>query len=283
MEKRVELLNLGTGYLANGGVLNALGESEIFLSHVLDCSRVELYLNNLPVGENNTRDYWRLLGTRAEGLPLQYILGSTEFMGLEFKIRPGVFIPRPETEILVETVLKLLASNHQPSVKVLDIGTGCGNIAVSLARYLTGADIFACDISDSALKLTKENSSLHKAQVSLIQSDLFSAFKKQECFSLVISNPPYISAQKIGELSREVHFEPRGALDGGSDGLAYYRRIINAAPAYLQDKGFLALEIGDNQMAKVEEILEQGKRFSQALIVRDYNDVERVIVAQKIK
>lgn len=283
MEKRVDLLNLGQEFLAREGVVNSLRESEIFLSHILDCPRIELYLDNLTVEKNNTRDYWHLLDTRAKGLPLQYILGSTEFMGLEFKVHPGVFIPRPETEILVETVLNYPLSTPLHPLKVLDIGTGCGNIAVSLGKYLNVADIFACDISDSALKLAKGNSSLNKVGISLVQSDLFSAFKRDKnSFSLVISNPPYISAQIIGELSREVHFEPRGALDGGSDGLSYYRRIINEAPAYLQNNGLLALEIGDDQMVFVQKIFEQSKRFSKITIVKDYNNVERVIIAQKI-
>ena len=205
---------------------------------------------------------------------------------------PEVFIPRPETEILVETVLNLQLTAYNLQLNILDIGTGCGNIAISLAKELKKtclpsakqsrqAHIFACDISDFALQLTKENLSLNKVNVSLVKSDLFAAFKKENSFSLVISNPPYIKAQEINGLSRELHYEPRLALDAGWDGLSFYRRIVNQAPAYLQDKGLLILELGDKQAEAVKEILRQNGRLSLISVVRDYNDVERVIVAQK--
>ncbi|MBL7085024.1 MAG: peptide chain release factor N(5)-glutamine methyltransferase [Candidatus Omnitrophica bacterium] len=291
MERRVELpctrtvqglLKSGSDYLAQEGITNPLGESEIFLSHTLNCFRTELYLENLAVEQANMKHFWRLLNARASGFPLQYLLGSTEFMGLPFKMSPGVFIPRPETEILVETVLNPSPITHHPSPKILDIGTGCGNIAISLAKYLRSRHIFACDICDSALQLAKENSFLNKVEISLVKSNLFSAFKKENYFSLIISNPPYISAQDIPELPRELAYEPRLAYEGGRDGLLFYRRIINEAADYLQDGGRLCLEIGDNQRPLVQEILMQSAGFRQVSVVRDYNDIERVIVAQKI-
>ena len=302
MEKRVILLSSGSSFLAKKGVANAKGNAEIFLSHILNCPRIELYLDNLAVEERQSRHYWDLLTERARGVPLQYLVGSTEFMGLEFKIRPGVFIPRPETEILVEAAIELLTnkltngSTSSPSLepsraqsrgqlanklKILDIGTGCGNIAISIAGSLRSARIFACDISDSALQLTKENSSLNKVRICLLQSNLFSAFKKRESFSLIVSNPPYVNTQEIPGLIREIHHEPKLALDGGRDGLFYYRKIINQAPVYLEDRGLLVLEIGDNQKPLVQEIFAQSGRLSLIKTVRDYNDVERVVIAQK--
>lgn len=281
MEKRVILLSSGSSFLAKKGVSNAKGDAEIFLSHILNCPRIELYLDNLAVEERESRHYWNLLTERAGGVPLQYLVGSTEFMGLKFKIRPGVFIPRPETEILVEAVLGLQLTVYSLQPKILDIGTGCGNIAISIARSLRGARIFACDISDSALQLTKENSSLNKVRICLLQSNLFSAFKKKESFSLIVSNPPYVNTQEIPGLIREIHHEPKLALDGGRDGLFYYRKIINQAPVYLEDRGLLVLEIGDNQKPLVQEIFAQSGRLSLIKTVRDYNDVERVVIAQK--
>lgn len=292
MEKRIDLLKQGRRFLTEEGVTNARREAEIFLSHILNCPRIELYLDNPAVEEKKSRDYWSLLIERSKGLPLQYVIGTTEFMGLKFKAAPGVFIPRPETEILVETVLAQLAITNYRLLNILDIGTGCGNIALSLAKELKKAclplakqgrqaHIFACDISDSALQLAKENFSFNKVDIRLVKSDLFAAFRKLNYFSLIVSNPPYIDARVIPELSRELHFEPRRAIDGGRDGLFYYRRIINEAPAYLQDKGMLVLEIGDNQADSVKEILAQSGKFSQALLLRDYNNVQRVIVAQK--
>ncbi len=295
LPKAIFLLKSGRRFLTEEGVTNARGEAEIFLSHILNCPRIELYLDNPAVEEKKSRDYWSLLIERSRGMPLQYLLGSTEFMGWEFKVAPEVFIPRPETEILVETAINILAS--EPTNKrtneqtILDIGTGCGNIAISLAKELKKAHlrqgfggqahIFACDISDFALQLTKENLRLNKVNVSLVKSDLFSAFKKQNNFSLVVSNPPYIKAQEINGLSRELHYEPKLALDAGWDGLSFYRRIVNQAPAYLQDKSLLVLELGDKQAEAVKEILRQSGSFSLVKVVRDYNDAQRVIVARK--
>lgn len=281
MEKRVILLSSGSSFLAKKGVANAKGDAETFLSHILNCPRIELYLDNLAVEERESRHYWDLLTERARGVPLQYLVGSTEFMGLKFKIRPGVFIPRPETEILVEAVLGLQLTVYSLQPKILDIGTGCGNIAISIAGSLRSARIFACDISDSALQLTKENSSLNKVRICLLQSNLFSAFKKRKSFSLIVSNPPYVNRQEIPGLIREIHHEPKLALDGGRDGLFYYRKIINQAPVYLEDRGLLVLEIGDSQKPLVQEIFAQSGRFSLIKTVRDYNDVERVVIAQK--
>ena len=281
MEKRVNLLKIGSRYLAKEGVVNPSRESEIFLSHILNCSRIELYLDNLAVEERKLQHFWRLLTERAKGLPLQYILGSTEFMGLEFKVKPGVFIPRPETEILVETTIDILTKQRTNEQTILDIGTGCGNIAISFAKYFKDAHIFACDISDFALQLAKGNSYLNQVGISLVKSDLFGAFKKENYFSLILSNPPYVSAPELTGVSREVHYEPRLALEAGIDGLFYYRRIINQAPAYLQDNGLLALEIGDRQADSVKEIFRHSGNLLVVKVVKDYNDVERVIVARK--
>ncbi|MBN3039179.1 MAG: peptide chain release factor N(5)-glutamine methyltransferase [Candidatus Omnitrophica bacterium] len=281
MEKRISLLNSGSRYLSQAGIENSLQEAEIFLSHTLSCPRFELYLDNLEVQKTKQEHFWQLLNARMQGLPVQYLLGSTEFMGLEFSIRPGVFVPRPETEILLEEVLKLSAFSLQPSAKVLDIGTGCGNIAISLAKFRGNYSIFACDISETALKLAKVNSFEHKTAVSFVKSDLFSAFKKRELFSLIISNPPYIKTNTIYSLSREVQHEPKCALDGGADGLFYYRKIIKDATDYLKKGGLLALEIGDGQSVAVREILDQSGDFCNISIVKDYNNLDRVVVAHR--
>lgn len=295
MEKRIDLLRKGFRFLAREGLDNARGEAEIFLSHIFNCPRIALYLDNKPIEEKDSGDYWSLLRQRAKGIPLQYLIGHVEFMGLTFKVAPGVFIPRPETEILVETVLNIVsrlateAPNRQSDkLNILDIGTGCGNIAISIAKGLEKAcplarqaHIFACDISDSALQLVKENCRLNKVGINIIKSNLFSAFKRKNYFSLIVSNPPYIKRELIRGLSPELHYEPRGAIDAGSDGLFYYREISREAADYLKDKGILVLEIGDSQGPSVKEILTQKRRFSILEVIRDYNDTERVIVAEK--
>ncbi len=284
METRIDLLKAASGYLADEGLANPLGESEIFLAHILNCRRTELYLNNLMVERKHLDYYWDLVTTRARGLPLQYLIGSTEFMGLEFKVKPGVFIPRPETEILVTAAWEVLSGKSaQPETDqpaILDLGTGCGNIAISLAKHLKNGLIFACDISEPALQLAQDNSRLNNAHINLVKSNLFNGFKEQNYFSLVISNPPYISAGEIPALPRELRYEPRGAYDGGSDGLSYYRRIVNAAPGYLRNGGRLCLEIGDNQADAVKEIIKKNGSFSLPGVLTDYNNLPRVIVAR---
>lgn len=282
MEKRTDLIREASSLLDREGFPSALTDAEVLLSHVLNCARVELYLNNLTVEQNNRLYFRKLLKARSRRFPLQYLVGSTEFMGLTFKVRPGVFIPRPETEILVETVLNLSTFYPLLSTNILDIGTGSGNIAISLAKYLKEKRrIFACDISDSALQLAKGNSSLNRADICLIKSDLFSAFKKNEYFSLIVSNPPYIRRQLISRLPEELSYEPIQAYDGGEDGLLYCRGIINQAPQYLEQAGLLCLEIADEQAQAVKELIGQSTRFSLLKIVLDLNGVERVIVARK--
>ncbi len=284
MEKtRLDLMNSGACYLSNQGVINALGESEIFLSHLLNCARAQLYLDNLNTDCRISDIFWWLLKKRGKGIPLQYLIGSVEFMGLNFKVRAGVFIPRPETEILVDFII-----NHSPftryhSPNVLDIGAGCGNIAISLAKRLKGASVFACDISESALQLTQENALAHQADVRLFQADLFGGLRKKDFFSLIVSNPPYIKSADIFNLPVELAYEPKQALDGATDGLAYYRAIVCQAADYLDREGFLAFELGDGQADYVAELLGNTGRFASIEKIRDYNGIERVIIARKTK
>lgn len=284
MEKRISLVHSGSDRLMSKGIDSASVESEILLAHALKCTRFELYMNNFEVAESQSQDFWKLISFRAKGFPLQYLLGKTEFMGLTFKIRPGVFIPRPETEILVETILNLRLMAGDLRLNILDIGTGCGNIAVSLAKSLSEAKVFACDICDSALQLTKENADLNDVSLSLAKSNLFSAFSdKQDYFSLIISNPPYVCKDTVVKLSEELQHEPRKALDGGSDGLSYYRKIIATAAPYLKTDGLLAFEIGEGQAREIQELLKRHNELQWVATINDYNDINRVVLAEKIK
>lgn len=282
-KKRLDLINDGSRYLRGEGIVNHLGEAEVFLSHILNCSRVRLYLDNLTIEENTSSRFWDLLKVRSTRYPLQYLLKETEFAGLNLKTKEGVFIPRPETEILIDKILQIVGPNLRSKSSILDIGTGSGNIAISLAKALEEIDVFACDISDSALQLAKENANRNKAQITFIKSDLFSAFNKKEVFSLIVSNPPYIKKGDIATLAEELSYEPKKALDGGDDGLFYYRKIIAKAPNYLSAKGFLAFEIGADQADSVKTILIEKGKFSLIAILKDYNNMDRVVIAQKKK
>jgi len=257
-------------------------EAELVLTHVLNCDRLSLYLHKeTRLAKNESVAVAEIFRRRLTGEPLQYILGSTEFMGYEFKVDRRALIPRPETEILVSSALEQLKSIAKAAPKILDLGTGSGCIAVSIAKLLPSARIWAADVSGKALQLAKENADLHKVKIKFLRSDIFNAFKKDpEKFDLIISNPPYIARQDFRGLAREISFEPNLALASGIDGLDFYRKIINQAPAYLNNHGLLALEAGINQAGLVKGMLIKGN-FSEIKIIKDYNHIDRVLMGRK--
>jgi len=260
-------------------------EAELVLTHVLNCDRLSLYLNkDICLDRNKSVQVSAILKRRIIGEPLQYILGSTEFMGLEFKVDKRALIPRPETEILISCALeKLKSSGKTVQLKILDLGTGSGCIAVSIAKLLPQAMVWASDVSLGALQLAKENADLHKVKVKFLSGDIFSALEKdQDKFDLIISNPPYIAKQEFCGLAREISFEPVLALKAGIDGLDFYRRIISQAAFYLNTDGLLALEVGTNQSVVVKVMLEE-KNFSDIRIVKDYNNINRVVMGKRAK
>ena len=260
-----------------------MNEAELVYSHVLNCDRLSLYLDKeARLDRNKSAQVYRILRRRIMGEPLQYILGSAEFMGYEFKVDKRALIPRPETEILISCALEKLKSRGKTAPqKIFDLGTGSGCIAVATAKLLPQALIWASDISLPALQLAKENSDLHKVKVKFLHSDIFSALKKdQEKFDLIISNPPYISTQEFCGLAKEISFEPVLALEAGIDGLDFYRRIISQAAFYLNDDGLLALEVGANQADRICAMLDE-QNFKVLDIIKDYNNIKRVVMAKQ--
>lgn len=259
-----------------------MNEAELVLTHVLNCDRLSLYLNkDRELGKDKSALVSSILKRRQTCEPLQYILGSTEFMGLKFRVDKRALIPRPETEILVEKALKLAAKLGRSAGKqleILDIGTGSGCIAVSLAKNIKPCRITATDISPEALELARKNAQLHQAEIEFIQSDLLASLEGRS-FDLIVSNPPYIPTLELKSLAREISFEPVLALDGGGDGLDYYRRMISQAHRYLNKGGFLIMEIGFGQAKAVENMLKKSGKFEIIEIVRDYNNIERVMVS----
>jgi len=259
-----------------------MNEAELVYSHVLNCDRLSLYLNQeAHLDKNKSAWISRILSRRIAGEPLQYILGVTEFMGLKFKADQRALIPRPETEILVSSALERLnLSSKAIRPKILDLGTGSGCIAVSIAKLLPQGSIWATDICRPALQLAEENADAHKVKVRFLRSDIFSAFKKDPVkFDLIISNPPYIAKGELGGLAKEISFEPVVALEAGTDGLDFYRRIINQAALYLNADGFLALEVGAGQADSVCGICAEHN-FNMPEIIKDYNDIKRVVIAK---
>ncbi|HLD41134.1 MAG TPA: peptide chain release factor N(5)-glutamine methyltransferase [Candidatus Omnitrophota bacterium] len=256
-------------------------EREILLTSILKCQRADLYAGKLALTKEQEERLAYYLSLRAKGKPLQYILGETDFFGLRFKVDTRALIPRPETEILVDAVIKQFTSHKSQvtsQVKILDVGTGSGCIAVSLAKSLPDARVTALDISCQALELARENALINgvSERINFIQSDLFPP--GEGGFDIIVSNPPYVFSQEIDKLSPEVRSEPRLALDGGNEGLDFYRRIIPLAGGFLKNGGFLALEIGFQQRQGIEEIVNQQGWLRVKEVIKDYSGIERVMV-----
>lgn len=265
-----------------------MNEAELLFTGLLDCDRISLYLNK---GYSLDKDKLRLVSSalkrRVKGEPIQYILGKTEFMGLEFKVTPDVLIPRPETEILVETVIKYANRLSPSACNILELGTGSGCIAVSLAKYLPEFQITATDVSQKALAIARYNAKLNKLvrKIKFLKGDLFKAFPPSLYggrYAICVSNPPYIASSEIKRLQPEVQFEPEVALNGGSDGLYFYKNIIKSSPKYLPGRGFLIFEIGFNQKDAVKKYIQNSGFFEIIEIIKDYNNLDRVVVARML-
>lgn len=264
-------------------------EEEILLTSILNCSRANLYTRDVSLDAQKYKRLLQCLSLRSRGFPLQYILGEVEFFGLVFKVDRRVFIPRPETEILVETVLEIASSFklHAAGLNILDIGTGSGNISISLAKFLKDCRIIAVDISKQAIVIAKNNAVLNdvEAKVSFIEQDLFdlqpaACSLQPKSFDFIVSNPPYIPKNALKGLQREIRYEPQIALDGGDDGLDFYLRIIKEAPKFLNRDGLLLMEMGFGQCPRIKELIRVSCNFEIMDIIRDYNGIERVMVAR---
>lgn len=212
--------------------------------------------------------------------PIQYILENQEFMGFDFYVNKNVLIPQPDTENLVEEIINIVEKNNLKQPKILDICTGSGAIAISLAKLIKVAIVYGSDISDEALKIAENNSISNQANVLFMKSDMFKNIFKDFRFNIIASNPPYIETETIKKLDKEVQKEPYIALDGGEDGLKFYREIAEKSKDFLEENGFLALEIGYNQKEKVEEILKKNQ-FRNIYFRKDLAGNNRVIIAQK--
>jgi release factor glutamine methyltransferase len=282
------LLNWTTQYFDKNGIENPRLNAEVLLAHSLNTNRIGLYLNHdKPLKKSELREYKRLIRRRIKREPLQYITGVQEFWSLKFKVKKGVLIPRPETEILIEEVLRIIPQIELPgkTIKILDLATGTGAIAITLAKELKEVSIVATDISDIAIKVAKENAKLHGVQkhITFLKGDIFHPLQeKVEFFNLIVSNPPYIPRGDIKDLQPEVKgFEPKIALDGDKDGLSFYRRILPQVDKYLMNDGWLILEVGKGQAHKVAKLIEDCGEFHLTSIVKDFSEIERVVTAQK--
>ena len=272
-----EVLKRATARLQQAGVPNSDYDAAVMLAHVMDEDALMLRMNSWKeMPEDELEAYEAIIARREKREPMQYILGSVGFMGLDFHVEPGVLCPRPDTEILCEEALRRL----KPGARVLDIGTGSGAIAVSLAKLGKDVSVTAVDISDTALAVAKDNAERNGAQVRFVRSDCFAALEG-ETFDMIVSNPPYINSMEMAELMPEVRREPELALFGGEDGLDFYRRISREAGAYLNEGGCLIFEIGWKQKDDVSALLAQ--HIGEPFALKDYGDNWRVVGANKVR
>ena len=270
------ILTWTTGHFEKRGVDAPRLTTEILLAHVLKTGRVRLYVDlDRPLSKDELAAFKALIERRLSGEPTNYLTGAKEFYNRPFKVDARVLIPRPETELLVEAVLHAVPKDA-PS-RVLDVCTGSGCIAISVAAERPQATVVATDLSKDACALARENAqALGVAErVSVLEGDLFSPLPPGDTFRVVVSNPPYIDSGDIAGLSAEVRREPRLALDGGPDGLSALRRVIQGARRVLEPGGLLALEMGETQGSAVLELL-RAAGYSDARVEKDLERRERM-------
>ncbi len=272
----LKVLTWTKGYLAEKGVENARLEAEWLLCEALGLDRVGLYLNfDKPLTEGELSAYRAMVARRAKREPLQYILGTQEFCGLEFIVTPDVLIPRHDTEVLVTEAAKRATAD----ASILDIGLGSGCIAVALAKMMPEAKVCGVDQSSGALGVAGKNAELNGVMLEIVEGSLFEPFAGRR-FDLIVSNPPYIPTGDLPTLEPEVReHEPLAALDGGADGLAFYRAIVPQAPEYLNPGGWLLVEIGIGQGEAVQEIFAHSG-FTGIFTEKDPGGIERVVGGQ---
>lgn len=268
----LETLTAATEYLQRHAVESPRLNAEHLLAHVLGKKRLDLYLEfDRPLSDAERAPLRALVRERALGRPLDHLLGSADFFGRPFRSDARALIPRPETEQLIELILA-----RKPFRRILDIGTGSGVIAITLALELPGSEVTALDLHAEALSLARENAEKLSASIAFEQADLLPS--SGESFDLIVANLPYIPAGDIPTLQREVLHDPVTALDGGPDGLDLIRRLITAAPSRLQPGGLLALEIGHDQSPAVRTLL-QDNNYRDILLLQDYQGIERFALA----
>lgn len=280
MRKTADVLKSAAARLEAAGIESPRLDAEILLAHVLKCRRLNLYVDAekvLPL-ESILR-FNELITRRLEGIPVAYLTGAKEFMGLTFAVNEKVLIPRPETEILTELVGEHLRGLGREII-FADLGAGSGAIAISILKFVKAARAFAVDISPQALEVARFNAiKFHvEDRIEFFCGDLFAPLTGK-FFDAIISNPPYIPTRELETLQAEVQREPRLALDGGEDGLNFYRRIISDAPKFLISGGALAVEVGINQAAAVKVLFVQNN-FVDVEIIKDLAGIERVVAGK---
>lgn len=294
-----EMLTMGEKQLMDSDITDATRDCKILYCYMMDIPFSKIILEYQEVLQDRLCDkYFELIDRRSKGEPVQYIMGSQEFMGLEFIVNENVLIPRQDTETLVEDALEIINTGtlrgEDMDVKrkewdILDLCTGSGAIGVSLARIANKVNVTCSDISEGAIKVAKENAQKHGVakSVKFEQGDLFKPFSKhfrKQKFDMIISNPPYIKSSVIPTLQKEVcEHEPLSALDGGESGLDFYERIVSGVGSHLRKSGVLLLEIGHDQGEAVSGLLSRNGEFTSIRVLKDLANRDRIVFAKKSK
>ena len=275
-----EILKFGIEELQKSNIENYNMKAKMILAHVLNKEKEYLLIHDEEiVSEELYNDFINKIQRLKMNEPIQYILNNQEFMGIQFFVNENVLIPQPDTENLVEEVLNIINSKNE--CVILDLCTGSGAIAVSLSKYIANKkiEIYASDISEEALVVANKNAINNGANIKFIKSNLFEDMDEEVKFDIIVSNPPYIETRTIDNLSEEVRKEPILALDGGEDGLKFYKKIIKEAKKYLNKDGILAFEIGYNQKVAVEELLKENY-YRNIYSKKDLAGNDRIVVGQ---
>ncbi len=286
MDKKVwtvrDVLNWTCDYLESKGLPEPRLDVEYLLAYILKVNRLNLYMQmDRPMTKKELNLFKSLIKRRLSREPIQYIIGRAYIWKYEFFVQKGVFIPRRETETLIETAVNEL--KKKSDAFVLDVGCGCGCIILSLARDLASVKGVGVDVDLLAIKVSVKNREFLNVQdkIFFVLGDLFSPFKKRELFNAIVSNPPYVRSDEVEVLADEIkRYEPRIALDGGRDGLDFIRKLVKESPAYLKSGGFVALEVGVNQASSVKFLMERSG-FVKVRTEKDLSGVERVVIGWK--
>lgn len=267
--------------LEKAGIESAAAEIEWILCHVLNVERLHLYLYGATLlNDDNLRRVDEIVARRATRYPLQYILEEAWFYGRKFCVSPAVMAPTPETELLCEAAIKFIEKRGIEAPRILDVGVGSGVIAVTMAMEVPLSHVIALEISPDALAVARRNALVHRShfRIQFRQSDLFASLKEGERFELILANPPYIAEPDYAGLEPEVLADPKIAMTAGDDGLDVIRRIVAEAPQFLAHGGRIMFEIGFNQAEKVARLTETDPRYESIEILRDLNDIDRIVI-----
>ena len=273
-----EAITKGMIMLKSNNIDSPKLKARLLLQYILDKPRQYIIVyDNKEIDKKQQWEYFVNIEKITKGIPLQHITHKQEFMKMDFFVNEDVLIPRQDTEILVEEVIKIAKKKNRP--KILDLCTGSVAIAISLKKFVPNSDVYAVDISEKALEIARKNARKLEADVKFIKSNLFENLKKEK-FDIIVSNPPYIKREDIMNLSEEVKNEPQIALDGGIDGLDFYKKISEQAIEYLKLDSYLCFEIGYNQKNEVIQIIENKHIYKNVYSKKDLYGNDRIVIAQ---